>query len=194
MIAVIMAGGKATRFGNRVEKALLELMGKTLLEISLDKLRSFSFDEIYVSVSPNTPRTIKLCERFGAKVQMTSGADYHQDIYALLGSLGNFISLNVDSPFVSSTDIARLLESIVDTSMSVAVPRKLVDFPVDEQSEFQIEGARYIWIGLNYVTPSEKMGFIESNNRLGALNINTRADLELAEKYARRYRLGDGLY
>lgn len=185
MIAVIMAGGKATRFGHGIEKALIELDGRALLERSLEKLCLFDFEDIFVSVSPNTPKTSELCRRLGAKTLPTSGSDYHHDTYELLDELGNFVSLNVDSPFIACEDIENLLKAIREVSISMAVPRDLAKFPVDEQSVFEKDGTQYIWLGLNYVTPSKEMAFIESRNWLGALNINTPADLVLAAEYIR---------
>ncbi|MEM3037835.1 MAG: NTP transferase domain-containing protein [Thermoplasmata archaeon] len=182
---MIMAGGRATRFGYDCEKAAIELDGKTLLERSLKKLDMFDLKDIFVSVSPKTPKTVALCRQLQVRTLQTSGLDYHHDIYLLLEELGNFVSLNVDSPFISQEDIQNLIDVIGDVSISVVVPRNLVKFPVDEQSIFEKEGSQYVWLGLNYVTPSKELELLESRNWLGALNINTPTDLILALEYIR---------
>lgn len=184
MKAVIMAGGKASRFGKGSEKALITLAGKNLLEISLDKLKDHRISEVFVSVSANTPKTLDFCKSNEVPSIMTSGADYHRDIYELLDELGNFISLNVDCPFVTSENIASLIQAAKDVSISTVVRKDAVPFTVDGQSVFKADnGMEYVWLGLNYVTLSKTTELIQSDNWLGALNINTAADLELAKRY-----------
>jgi adenosylcobinamide-phosphate guanylyltransferase len=186
MIAVIMAGGKATRYGKGVEKALLLLSGKSLLEISAEKLRDPRISEVFVSVSPNTPKTSAFCNQRNLLTITTSGMGYHEDIYELINRLGSFISLNVDCPFVTSQEVASLLDAVRDTSISMVVRKEAVRFPVDEQSTFRAEtGEEYVWLGLNYVTNSNRTEILVSENWLGALNVNTPADLQLAEQYAK---------
>ena len=53
MKAMILAAGYGTRLKpltNAKPKALIEINGKTLLEITIERLKSFGFDEIIINV------------------------------------------------------------------------------------------------------------------------------------------------
>ena len=65
VVALVMAGGRATRMGNVCEKPLLRICGRTMVERVIEALRSSkNIDEIIVAVSKFTPKTAELMRNF----------------------------------------------------------------------------------------------------------------------------------
>lgn len=185
MIAIVMAGGKATRFSKRVEKATLDIGGKTLLERTVNALREGGAEEVVVAVAPAAKETRRLAIRLGAEVAETSGVGYHEDVLDLLRERGPFMSLNVDVPFVTADHVRVLAERSVRGSVSAVVPLSLAIGSVDNESALiDDRGKKMLWVGLNYVTPNP-MNYLEIfDDPLLTVNVNNESDLEFARKLA----------
>ncbi|WMW25243.1 NTP transferase domain-containing protein [Methanolobus sediminis] len=87
MDAIIMAGGFGSRLGMG-EKPCVELLGKPLISYVIDTLqKTESIGDIYVAVSPATPKTASYVEeKYEGKVQVipTGGGNYVGDmVYAV---------------------------------------------------------------------------------------------------------------
>jgi len=183
MRSVIMAGGRSTRLGDDIEKSLLRLCGMTLLERAVGSMRNSSAEEPIVAVSKWTPNTAKHAMDLGLEIINTPGKNYHDDTLILIDELDEFISLNVDVPFVGSNHIDYLLSNRRSgESMACMLPVELARSEIFTQSVFSAEdGSRYIWIGLNFVTASEVTDYLPMDDPLLAININTLSDLRIAE-------------
>lgn len=185
MIAVIMAGGRATRFGQNIEKGVLEVGGMTLLEHSAKALRSAGVSAIMVAVTERTPKTKVLAERVGLTTLPTKGEGYHSDAVDILDEHGQYLSLNVDVPFISPEHILRVIEKGADISTTSVVPRNVAMVPPEQDALMKdATGNEFIWVGLNMVTKNPDISLIVFDDPLLTININTRADLELANKIA----------
>ena len=186
MKAVIMAGGRATRFDGEVEKALLEVGGRNLLRRSVDALQHGRLSEILVAVSRRTPRTRIEAERAGLKVIDTLGKGYHQDIMELLEKLDDvFLTLNVDVPFVTEHHVARLLEAFDGNSLAAVVhTSRAAVRPRTESVGVDEAGEAFTWVGLNIVTPNPETETIMFDDPLLAVNINDEDDLARANQIA----------
>ena len=182
MKAVIMAGGRATRFDGEVEKALLEVGGRSLLRRAADALRHDRLSEVLVAVSPHTPRTMVEAERAGLKVIATPGRGYHKDVMELLERLDDaFLTLNVDVPFVREHHVARLLEAFDGNSLAAVVHMSRVAVkPRTESVGVDEAGEPFTWIGLNIVTPSPETETIVFDDPFLVVNINDEDDLARA--------------
>lgn len=187
MKTVIMAGGKSSRLGVNREKALLSLGGATLLERSVAAVRKSEASDCLIAISNHTPRTEQFAKKRGLDIIETPGHGYHEDALFLLEHLGCFLSINVDIPFISADAINKLHLQTGEASIACVVPLSLVTFQLSEQSIFAPEeGKKFVWIGLNYVTPSPKTGYLILEDALLALNVNTLEDMSLAEKMLSR--------
>jgi NDP-sugar pyrophosphorylase family protein len=77
MKAMVLAAGLGTRLRPLTDdrpKALVELAGRTLLEITLTRLRSFSVNEVIVNVHHFADRVVgylKSKDNFGMRVQIS---------------------------------------------------------------------------------------------------------------------------
>ena len=190
MMAVIMAGGKATRFGRHVEKGTLRVGDLTLLERALRALSAGGTDEVAVASSPHTPETGRAAEDMGVDVVETSGLGYHDDILELLDLHGRFLSLNVDVPFVNGRHVSKMLETYEGTSVA-AVVRSEISLMAPERGSVGAGpgGQPNIWVGLNIVTPDPQTALLEFDDPLLSVNINDDDDLAFADRLARERRL-----
>jgi len=185
LIAIIMAGGRSTRFRKPTEKATLSVGGLKLLERSANALNVEGIDDVIVATGSHTPDTESLAMSLGIESVRTKGSGYHQDTIELLGMYGNFVSLNVDVPFVSGHHVRRLLAACRNESLSVVTPASEALVRPDRDSVMKdVEGADTIWVGLNFVTADPRTGFLVLDDPLLSVNINTETDLEFAEKLA----------
>ena len=183
MKAVIMAGGKASRLGGNREKALLELGGRSLLSRAADALRVDGIDGIVVAVTKSTPRSKELAKSLGLSVQQTNAKGYHEDTLELLETIGSFISLNVDTPFVRTEHVVRLLESSHKESLAAVIPTSIAMRDPDKDSVgLSRMGGSVIWIGLNFVTSNPETSYLIYEDPLLSININTDEDLAFARK------------
>jgi adenosylcobinamide-phosphate guanylyltransferase len=185
LIAVVMAGGRATRFSARVEKALLEVGGKTLLLRAVEALRVSGVDEIWVAVTPHTPGTKEEAERMGLRAIETRGEGYHEDVIEILERRDVFLTLNVDVPFVSRTHVERLLEAYDDGSVAAVTTESCTDSEPDAESTcVWTDGRRFVWVGLNVVTSDPETKLVLLDDPLLAVNVNDEGGLELANRLA----------
>ena len=186
-----MAGGKATRFGRKVEKADLVVGGRTLLERARDALSVEGVDKVLVATAPHTPRTKVLSDSLGLETLDTPGAGFHEDIIDLLEELDRFVAMNVDVPFARSEHVRRLLSVGQDRSIATVLPAVLAVGVPDERSVFiDDHGERMIWVGLNLVTSSTEMDLLELDDPFLSVNINNDHDLDLANRLAAQYDRG----
>ena len=97
---IIMAGGRAARM-NRVEKALLRLRGRSLIEYILDVARKLG-GELCVAPSRHTPLTKRWCIERGIPIIETMGEGYSKDL-RYIASRGDrpILFLPVDTPFIT---------------------------------------------------------------------------------------------
>jgi GTP:adenosylcobinamide-phosphate guanylyltransferase len=182
---VVMAGGLASRFGRRVEKATLEVGGVALLERAVAALDLGEIDSISVSATAVTPETAELARKMGIEVLMTSGGGYHTDVLELLHNMDQFVSLNVDVPFATKDHVRLLMSSPRARSVAAVVPAELC--PVEADSESVLRGSageRMIWAGLNIVSDDPETDLLVIRDGLLCVNVNDDEDLALANRIA----------
>jgi len=190
MIAIVMAGGRATRFSERVEKGVLEIRGMTLLERSLKALGDGGADEVAVAVTRWTEKTQNLAKQLGSDVIVTPGTGYHEDVLGLLERFGPFVSLNVDVPFADGHHVKAIIEESARGSVSAVVPYHMAIRVPDEDSVLlDADGAKMVWVGLNHVTPEPRNYLKKLEDPLLTVNINNERDLEFARDIAKERAL-----
>jgi len=115
-----MAGGRATRFDftkvkTKVrEKALLKLGSKYFIEHILEAARSaINIDQIYVAVSPFTPKTRDFLMKIPERVEIcdTPGNGYHEDLVSAVKhlKLGVVLTTGTDIPLIRNTQLDHII-------------------------------------------------------------------------------------
>ncbi|OFV67981.1 hypothetical protein DRN98_05585 [Methanosarcinales archaeon] len=164
MIAVVMAGGKATRLGC-VEKPMVKLGGIPLIDHVMRPLIELDIETI-VAVSKNTQDTTVYCQRSNYEVVMTSGNDYHEDLFHLTEQFGAILTIVSDIPFLTPAHIKAILKA--DRMRDSVVGCTMVH---DVITPF----------GLNIVDGTTDRYLLFDDYYVG-ININSQEDLDLAEK------------
>src|SRR5918911_4545114 len=199
MTAAIMCGGKGSRmqgFAN-IEKPLLKLKGKTMVELVVDTLlQSRNFSKIVAATSPNTPNTKShLLSNLSHKVDIlqTEGIGYSNDISTVLSTL------EPDSVFVVTADLPLLTLKEVNQivldwrrqnpcTCVMSEKRFVTDIGINPSITVRIDSRQYCYSGISIIDSSKACRgakidehYMIMNQRGVAVNVNTRSDFEIAE-------------
>ncbi|MFB3888114.1 MAG: NTP transferase domain-containing protein [Candidatus Bathyarchaeia archaeon] len=195
--ALIMAGGKGKRMGLPVEKPLLPVLGKPLLDWVVDAVQSAErVSGFYVVTSPNTPETEKRCASMGWRFLRTDAKGYHEDLkqaVRLADLQGPVLTIPADLPAVTGKFLDRVVGAFEVSGkdfFAVFVPisvRERLGLSVCSTDEFR--GVWHAVSGVNIVNGAKIQGegkietdAIVTDEFEVLLNINTPKDLEIAEK------------
>jgi adenosylcobinamide-phosphate guanylyltransferase len=195
--ALIMAGGKGKRMGLPIEKPLLQLLGKPLIDWVAEAVASAKkVSEFYVVTSGNTPETEKHCKSKGWRVLHTDAMGYHDDLKQAVRQanlLGPVLTVPADSPAVTGKFLDKIIsqfEVCQKGFFAVFVPietREGLELSVDSTDEYM--GVWYAVSGVNIVNGAKIQGegkietsAIITNEVEVLLNINTTKDLEIAQR------------
>jgi len=195
--ALIMAGGRGKRICSDIEKPLLSVQGKPLIERVVKAAKSANnISEIYIITSINTPQTEKKCIKDGLKILRTDGKGYHNDLkQAILKGKLNFtvLTMPADLPALTGKFIDKIIgifEKKGKNALAVFVPlekREKLELSVSSKDEY--EGVLYAVSGVNIINGKKILseGKIETaayiTDEIDVLfNINTQKDLNIAEK------------
>lgn len=191
--ALLMAGGKGTRMALRIEKPLLKVGGKPMIEHVLEALRNVEkVDEIVIAVSEHTPKTAKFVKGFSVKILKTPGKDYVSDMkYAIKKlKLDTVVTLSADLPLVTGKIIDRIIEKYGQSNK----PALTVVVPLETKERLGLDGEyvlvagnrRLVPVGINVIDGRgieeeelEDEIFIIDDEEV-AVNVNTIHDLEIA--------------
>ncbi|OEC88671.1 MULTISPECIES: NTP transferase domain-containing protein [Methanobacterium] len=184
--ALIMAGGKGTRMKLDVEKPLVEVNGKPLVQYVVDALKNTDkISNILVATSKNTPRTESFLKEQGMDTIETPGDGYVQDLGFIISNFeldDILLTITADLPLVNSDIISHVLEEYEKSdkpAMSVLVPIHVFEeYGIKPTMRFE----NLIPSGLNVLrsinkAQDEKVLIIERIEL--ALNINTYEDIKL---------------
>src|SRR5690349_9100235 len=130
MKAMILAAGLGTRLRpltDHIPKALVELKGRTLLEITIDRLKSFGVTEIIVNVHHHAEKIVAFLHsqnNFGLRVEVSREDDLLLDTGGGLKKAAWFFAENTASKTGSDHDEPFLLHN-VDVISNIDFPEML---------------------------------------------------------------------
>jgi len=201
MIAAIMCGGKGSRIKNSIdiEKPLLMLKGKTMIELVLYALaESHEFDKIIGVTSSNTPKTQAFVNCYLALLMTdlikTEGRSYSKDLSEVLNKLkpATIFVVAADLPLLSPRVVQKVLSrySAVSPCVSILSDYKfVVNMGIKPSHVLNINSKEYCHTGISIIDSSKVKGlntlkeyFIIMNEKEIAVNVNTKAELEIAER------------
>ncbi len=195
--ALIMAGGKGKRMKLPLEKPLLCLLGKPLIDWVADAASSAKkISEFYVVTSANTPETEKHSLAKGWKILRTDAKGYHNDLKQAAANaelFGPILTVPADSPAITGKFLDKIIEQFEACGKDfyvVFIPisaREALGLSIDSIDEYM--GVSYAVSGVNVVNGAKIQGEgkIETSALITKeievlLNINTLRDLEISEK------------
>ena len=187
--ALIMAGGKGTRMELDVEKPLVEINGKPMIQYVINALKNTDkINKIIAATSKDTPETKTFLNKQGIAIVETPGEGYVNDLGFIISNLeldDVLLTITADLPLINEDIIDHVLEEYEKSDK----PAMSVLVPVDVFKKYGIKPTmvfeNLIPSGLNILrsinkTQDEKVliiGRIEL-----ALNINTCEDIKLLKK------------
>jgi adenosylcobinamide-phosphate guanylyltransferase len=193
MIAAVMCGGLATRMKEPVEKPLLKVGGRPMVVRVIDSLReSGRFERIVAAVSPNTPMTANFLESSGIEIIETPGGGYSSDLSMVLGSLkpARVLVVSADMPLIDDRIIAEVAAKPQSGPLlSVVLAKEFVqDIGITPSVNIILNGVEYCQSGISVFDTSRhaegivKEEYLVMDKVEVAVNVNTKEDLELADK------------
>jgi len=199
LTALVMAGGRGSRLGLPVEKPLLQVGEKAIVERVLDALKtSRKVDCIIVAVSKHTPDTADRMRTLSVKVLETPGQGYVSDLrYAVERlKLGKVLTVSADLPLITDAVIDRIVsyyEACHKPALTVAAPVELSErLGLRPEYSFEAKGRTVAPVGVNIVD-GDRIDDAEMGEEVLVLedeglvvNVNTLEDLRVAEERLRK--------
>jgi adenosylcobinamide-phosphate guanylyltransferase len=189
-----MCGGRASRMQQvDMEKPLLKVDGVEMVERVISALASSDrFDRIVAAVSPNTPGTNKFLKSKGIETIETAGEGYSQDLSYLLSILKpqKVVAVPGDIPLLNSKIVNEIISAIDDRqkqepAISIILEKGFVEGigvkPSIVLNQYCHSGITIFNTMVVGAEPVEER-YLVMNRKEIALNVNTKEELELAEK------------
>jgi adenosylcobinamide-phosphate guanylyltransferase len=196
-----MCGGRASRMQQQqgsIEKPLIKVDGVAMVERVISALTSSDrFDRIIAAVSPNTPKTNEFLKSKGIEIIETAGEGYSQDLSHLLSKLkpDKVVVVPSDIPLLNSQIVKEILNTIDDDvddrqeqeqAISIILEKGFVEEigvkpSIVLMNQYCHSGIT-IFNSMVVSTEPVKEHYLVMNRKEIALNVNTKEELELAEK------------
>jgi GTP:adenosylcobinamide-phosphate guanylyltransferase len=200
-----MCGGKGSRLQGfaKIEKPLLKLNGRTMVELVFDALlNSEEFYKIVAVTSRNTPMTSSyIATKLSRKVDLieTSGIAYPCDISVVLNIFRPYTIFVVgcDLPLLRLRDIKKILSRHRPEHACTSVvsdKRFVTSLGINPSIIVRINARQYCHTGISIFDSSKICGtdrvdehYVVINQKGVAVNVNTRSDFEIAQKLMSNY-------
>ena len=194
--ALVMAGGKATRMQTAIEKPLLKVGGKTMIQHVIDTLRKAeSVNRLIVAVTPSTRHTAGTARALGIEVIETAGEGYAQDVKETVKTLGlkDVVIVVADLPFLAPATVNEAVRNYFSRgkpALMVAAPIELFEkYGLKASYAFNHEGQTLVPVGLNVIDGTrinegkldETVLVVRDSDLI--FNVNTQTDLKLARNH-----------
>jgi len=195
-----MCGGKGSRLQGftKIEKPLLKLNGRTMVELVFDALlNSEEFYKIVAVTSRNTPMTSSyIATKLSRKVDLieTSGIAYPCDISVVLNIFRPYTIFVVgcDLPLLRLKDIKKILSQHRPEHACTSVvsdKRFVTSLGINPSIIVRINARQYCHSGISIFDSSKICGtdrveehYVVINQKAVAVNVNTKSDFEIAQK------------
>ena len=196
IVALIMAGGKGTRFGGDTEKQMAMFNGKPLIKRVIESAKeSQRITDIYVVVTAYSPKTAQEVTKASVKVIETKGKGYHADVQQAVKDA------NITSPvMIISSDLPLLNGEFLDEiigkyeesnkpAMTVLIPEEaLIEHGLSAVSHYEHEGKTYAVSGINIIDgqrilEEQEQEVVVSSKPEAVFTVNSLKDLIAAKEY-----------
>ena len=196
IVALIMAGGKGTRFGGDVEKPLAKLMGKPIIRRVIEAAKeSKNIAEIYVAVTSFAPKTKEEAKKASVNVIETTGRGYHADMQQAIQEAninGPVLIISSDIPLLTGEFLDEVIDKYEESgkpALTVLVPEEAFkEYGLSAVSLYKHEGKMYSVSGINIIDgqrilEEQEQEVVVSSRPEAVFNVNSQKDLESAKNY-----------
>jgi len=199
VVALIMAGGRGKRFGGKIEKPMIKLLGMPLIWRIIEATKaSKRISETYVAVTLYNPKTAEEAAKASASVVETKGQGYHADLQEAILKLNltcPVLTISSDLPLVNG----EFLDEIIDRYEKSRKPALTVLVPIENcrkyglhpTSFYEHESNTYAVSGINIIDghrilEEQEQEVVICRKPESVFNINTPKDLKSARNYLLR--------
>jgi len=201
IVALIMAGGKGTRFGGDTEKPMAQFMGKPIIRRVIEATKeSKRIAEIYVAVTSYSPKTAQEATKASVKVIETDGQGYHADVQQAVKDANltcPVLIISADLPLLNG----EFLDGIIDNyeelgkpALTVLIPEEaLIEYGLSAVSPYEHEGKTYAVSGINIIDgrrilEEQEQEVVVSSKPEAVFTVNSLKDLIAAKDYLLRIK------
>lgn len=195
-VALIMAGGRGTRFGGDIEKPMAMFMGKPLIKRVIEAAKeSKRIEKIYVAVTAYSPKTTQEIKNTSVRLIETDGKGYHTDLQQAIKDAklsGPVLIISADLPLLNGKIIDEIVEKYEESNkpaLTVMIPEEACrKYGLSAVSIYEHNGNMYAVSGINIIDgqrifeEQEQEVFISSRPE-AVFTVNSLNDLEAARKY-----------
>ena len=188
--ALIMAGGKGTRMKSHLEKPLILIKGKPMIEYVMRALEGAEkIDDIMAATTKHTPKTEEFLKTKGIRIIKTPGTDYITDLRYIISKLNSnmvLLTITADLPLIKSSTLDYVLEkyeSCGKSALCVALNPEIFK-RYNLKPSWQLKGI--IPSGLNIlrsINLKQDEEVLLVNELELALNINSQEDIIFLEEH-----------
>jgi adenosylcobinamide-phosphate guanylyltransferase len=199
IVALIMAGGKGTRFGGDTEKPMAQFNGKPLIRWVIEAVKeSERISETYVAVTANSPKTAQEAKKAFVKIIETDGRGYHADIKQAVQAAKircPVLIVSADLPLLNGAFLDEIIEEYEESgkpALTVMIPEEaLTEYGLSAVTSYEQAGKVYAVSGINVIDgrrilEEQEQEVIVSSRPEAVFTVNSLEDLEAAKKYLLR--------
>jgi adenosylcobinamide-phosphate guanylyltransferase len=196
IIALIMAGGKGTRFGGDTEKPMAIFDGKPIIRRVIEAAKeSNRITEVYVAVTAYTPKTAQEATKESVKLIETDGQGYHIDVQQAIQDANlkcPVLVVSADLPLLSGMFLDEIISKYEESgkaALTVMIPEDaLVKYGLSAVSPYEHEGRMYAVSGINIIDgrrifEEQEQEVVASRRPEAVFTVNSIKDLEAAKNY-----------
>jgi adenosylcobinamide-phosphate guanylyltransferase len=196
IIALIMAGGKGTRFGGDTEKPMAIFNGKPIIRRVIEAAKeSNRITEVYVAVTAYTPKTAQEATKESVKLIETDGQGYHIDVQQAIQNANlkcPVLVVSADLPLLSGMFLDEIISKYEESgkaALTVMIPEDaLVKYGLSAVSPYEHEGRMYAVSGINIIDgrrifEEQEQEVVASRRPEAVFTVNSIKDLEAAKNY-----------
>jgi adenosylcobinamide-phosphate guanylyltransferase len=199
IVALIMAGGKGTRFGGDTEKPMAQFMSKPLIRRVIEATKeSKKIAETYVAVTGYSPKTAQEAAEASVKVIETNGQGYHADLQQAVQDANlkcPVLIISADLPLLNGEFLDEIISKYEESNkpaLTVLVPEETFrEYSMSAVSPYEYEGKVYAISGINIIDgrrilEEQDQEVIVSRRPEAVFTVNSLKDLESAKNYLLR--------
>ncbi|MCW4034686.1 MAG: NTP transferase domain-containing protein, partial [Candidatus Bathyarchaeota archaeon] len=199
IVALIMAGGKGTRFGGDTEKPMAIFQGKPLIRIVIDATKeSKKIAETYVAVTSISPKTAQEAKKASVTVVETDSKGYHADLQQAVKEAKidcPVLIVSSDLPLLTGTFIDEVIEKYEKAgkpALTVMIPEEAFqEFGLSAVSLYEHDKKMYAVSGINIldgarISEEQDQLVVVSKRPEAVFNVNSIKDLDAINDYLLR--------
>jgi adenosylcobinamide-phosphate guanylyltransferase len=202
IVALIMAGGKGTRFSQETEKPMAVFNDKPLIRSVIEAVKeSKRVGEIFVVVTNYTPKTTQEAKKTSVKIISTDGNGYHADVQQAVRDANlncPVMIISSDLPLLKGEFLDEIIEkyySAEKPALTVLIPEEVFNiYGLTSVSYYLYNGKMYAVSGINIIDgrrilEEQEQEVVITSKPEAVFTVNSIEDLMAAKKYLKNKRI-----